>query len=206
MAGLTALPLLNIALHASGQVMNATSSPTLWYLTRTTAVMAYVALTLSVTLGMLRGIARTSAEHLSWVVDELHAFVATLAGLFVAGHLLTIKLDSFIVFSLRDLFVPGQGPYRPVAVNIGIFAFYVMALTLISSWLRRLIPYQLWRAIHYLSFLTFALVTIHGWLAGSDTNEPWLRALYVGGALAVAFLVLMRIFARPGVRKQQQPV
>ncbi|HEX5440445.1 MAG TPA: hypothetical protein VFW76_06145, partial [Ktedonobacterales bacterium] len=96
--------------------------------------------------------------------------------------------------------------YRPVAVNIGIFAFYVMALTLISSWLRRLIPYQLWRAIHYLSFLTFALVTIHGWLAGSDTNEPWLRALYVGGALAVAFLVLMRIFARPGVRKQQQPV
>jgi predicted ferric reductase len=135
-------------------------------------------------------------------VDELHAFAATLAGLFVFGHLLTIKLDSFVVFSLRDLLVPGQGPYRPVAVNIGIFALYVMALTLISSWVRRFIPYRFWRAIHYLSFLTFALVTLHGWLAGSDANEPWLRALYVGGAAAVTFLVVVRLFARPKMSKQ----
>jgi predicted ferric reductase len=180
----------------------ATTSPTLWYLTRTTAVAAYVTLTFSVMLGLLRSIARTSAEHLSWIVDELHAFAATLAGLFVFGHLLTIKLDSFVVFSLRDLLVPGQGPYRPVAVNIGIFALYVMALTLISSWVRRFIPYRFWRAIHYLSFLTFALVTLHGWLAGSDANEPWLRALYVGGAAAVTFLVVVRLFARPKMSKQ----
>jgi predicted ferric reductase len=155
-----------------------------------------------VILGLLRSIARTSAEHLSWMVDELHAFVATLAGLFVVGHLLTIKFDTFVVFSLKDLLVPGQGPYRPVAVNIGIFALYVMALTLISSWVRRYIPYRYWRTIHYLSFLTFALVTLHGWLAGSDANEPWLRALYVGGAAAVAFLMVMRLFARPKVSKQ----
>ncbi|HET9980375.1 MAG TPA: hypothetical protein VFQ32_08020, partial [Ktedonobacterales bacterium] len=110
MAGLIALPLMDSALHAASHAANATSGPTLWYLTRTTAVVAYVALTLSVVLGLLRSIARTSAEHLSWVVDELHAFVATLAGVFVAGHLITIKLDSFIVFSLHDLLVPGQGP------------------------------------------------------------------------------------------------
>lgn len=202
MAGLTGLPFIDIALHASSQVASAASGPTLWYLTRTTAVMAYIALTLSVALGLLRSIARTSAEQLSWVVDELHAFVATLAGFFVVGHLLTIKLDSFIVFSLHDMLVPGQGPYRPIAVNIGILALYAMTLTLLSSWVRRFISYRLWRAIHYLSFLTFALVTIHGWLAGSDTNEPWLRALYVGGAAAITFLVIMRLFARPAVRKQ----
>jgi predicted ferric reductase len=193
---------MDIALHASSQVASATSGPTLWYLTRATAVVAYIALTLSVALGLLRSIARTSAEQLSWVVDELHAFVATVAGFFVAGHLLTIKLDSFIVFSLRDLLVPGQGPYRPIAVNVGIFALYAMTLTLLSSWVRRFISYRLWRAIHYLSFLTFTLVTIHGWLAGSDTNEPWLRALYVGGAAAITFLVIMRLFARPAARKQ----
>lgn len=205
-----ALPLMDSALHvvsqAVSQAADPAAGPTLWYLTRTTAVVAYVALTLSVILGLLRSIARTSAEHLSWVVDEVHAFVATLAGVFVVGHLLTIKLDSFIVFSLRDLLAPGQGPYRPIAVNIGIFALYFMALTLASSWLRRFIPYRFWRVIHYLSFLTFALVTLHGWLAGSDANEPWLRALYVGGAAAVTFLVVMRLFVRPGVRKQEQPV
>lgn len=202
MAGLIILPSVGIALHLPSLASATATSPTLWYLTRTTAVAAYVALTFSVMLGLLRTIARSSAERLSWVVDELHAFVATLAGVFVFGHLLTIKLDTFVVFSLSDMFVPGQGPYKPVAVNIGIFAFYVMALALLSSWIRRFIPYRYWRAIHYLSFLAFALVTIHGWLAGSDTNEPWLRALYVGGAAAVAFLTVMRLFARPKVVKQ----
>jgi predicted ferric reductase len=201
MVGLTVLPWAGIASHLPA-LASAATSPTLWYLTRTTAVAAYVALTFSVMLGLLRTIARSSAEHLSWAVDELHAFVATLAGLLVFGHLLTIKLDTFVVFSLRDLLVPGEGPYRPVAVNIGIFALYVMALALLSSWIRRFIPYRFWRALHYLSFLAFALVTIHGWLAGSDTNEPWLRALYVGGAAAVTFLTVMRLFARPRAAKQ----
>ena len=202
MAGLTILPWMDIASHLPSLASAAATSPTLWSLTRTTAVAAYVALTFSVMLGLLRTIARSSAEHLSWAVDELHSFVATLAGLLVFGHLLTIKLDTFVIFSLRDLLVPGQGPYRPVAVNIGIFALYVMAFALLSSWIRRFIPYRFWRALHYLSFLAFALVTIHGWLAGSDTNEPWLRALYVGGAAAVTFLTVMRLFARPRVAKQ----
>jgi methionine sulfoxide reductase heme-binding subunit len=201
MAGRTLVPLIGTLAHMPSVATATATSPTLWYLTRTTAIAAYVTLTASVLLGLMRTIARTTAEHLSWVVDELHAFVATLAGLFVIGHLLTIKLDTFVVFSLHDLLVPGQGPYRPVAVNIGIFALYAMALTLISSWLRRRIPYRFWRAIHYLSFLTFALVTIHGWLAGSDAGEPWMRALYGGGAAAVAFLVLMRLFARPKLSK-----
>lgn len=203
MAGLTLLSLVSAATHLPSLAAANATSPTLWYLTRTTAVVAYVTLTLSVALGLLRTIARTSAEHLSWVVDELHAFIATLAGLFVAGHLLTIKLDTFVIFSLHDLLVPGQGPYRPLAVNVGIFAFYVMALTLISSWVRRYIPYRFWRAIHYLSFLAFALVTIHGWLAGSDASEPWLRALYVSAAAAIAFLVLMRLFARPRLAQER---
>ena len=202
MAGLTILPWAGIASHLPSLASASATSPTLWYLTRTTAVAAYVALTFSVMLGLLRTIARSSAEHLSWAVDDLHSFFATLAGLLVFGHLLTIKLDTFVVFSLRDLLVPGQGPFKPIAVNIGIFAFYVMVLALFSSWIRRYIPYRFWRALHYLSFLAFALVTIHGWLAGSDTNEPWLRALYVGGAAAVTFLTVMRLFARPKVAKQ----
>jgi predicted ferric reductase len=202
MAGLTVLPWMDIASHLPSLASAAATSPTLWYLTRTTAVAAYVALTFSVMLGLLRTIARSSSERLSWAVDELHAFAATLAGLLVFGHLLTIKLDTFVVFSLRDLLVPGEASYRPVAVNIGIFALYVMAFALLSSWIRRFIPYRFWRALHYLSFLAFALVTIHGWLAGSDTNEPWLRALYVGGAAAVTFLTVMRLLARPRAVKQ----
>ncbi len=174
----------------------------LWYLTRTTAVAAYVALTFSVLLGMLRSIARTSGERLSWVVDELHAFIATLAGVLVAGHLLSLRFDPFIPFSTTNLLLPGDQPYRPLAVNIGVFGFYTVGVLLLSSWLRRRISYRLWRGIHYISFLAFALVTIHGWLAGSDATEPWMRAVYGGAIGAVGFVLLMRVVGRKRVAVQ----
>jgi DMSO/TMAO reductase YedYZ heme-binding membrane subunit len=66
-------------------------------------------------------------------------------------------------------------------------------VVLVSSWLRRRISYRLWRRLHYVSFVTFVLVTLHGLLAGSDAGEPWMRAVYYGASAAVGFLVLMRL-------------
>jgi sulfoxide reductase heme-binding subunit YedZ len=174
----------------------AESSPLLWYVTRTLGVSAYVALTFSVILGMLRSIARSSGERLSWVVDELHQFVATLAGLLVAGHLVALYFDPFLPFTLQNLLLPIDEPYRPLAVQVGVFALYAMAVALVSSWLRRRMRYGFWRALHYISFIAFALVTAHGWLAGSDTGEPWMRGIYVGSTFAVGFLTLMRLVSR----------
>jgi methionine sulfoxide reductase heme-binding subunit len=168
--------------------------PVLWYLTRTTAVAAYVALTFSVVLGMLRAIARTSGERLAWVVDELHTFIASLAGGLIVGHLLSLKLDPFIPFTLNNLFLPGDQPYRPLASNVGVLAFYTMVVVLVTSWFRALLPYRFWRFLHIFSFVAFGLVTAHGLLAGSDATEPWQRALYGMAIGAVGFLTLLRLF------------
>jgi predicted ferric reductase len=173
---------------------SATTSPVLWYLTRTMGVSAYVALSFSVILGMLRVVARKSSERISWVVDELHQFVATLAGLLVAGHLVALLLDPFMPFTLLNLLLPVNEPYSPTAVAFGIFAFYSMVLLLVSSWLRKRMAYALWRFIHYVSFFAFVMVTLHGWFAGSDSGEPWMRAIYAGASSVVVFLTLVRFF------------
>lgn len=170
-----------------------TASPVLWYVTRATAVSAYIALTLSVALGMMRTIARRAHERLSGVVDDLHQLVATLAGLFVLGHLVALALDPFLPFSVLNLLAPIDEPYRPLAVSLGVFSLYTMVLLLFSSWLRRRLPYQLWRVIHYISFAAFVLVTAHGWLAGSDSGELWMRAVYGFATAAVLFLTLARM-------------
>jgi methionine sulfoxide reductase heme-binding subunit len=188
-------PLATIALNL--HVLNARASqdaPLLWYLTRTTAVAAYVSLTFSVILGMLRAIARTAGERLSWVVDELHTFIASLTAGLIAGHLLSLKFDTFIPFTTNNLFIPGDQPYRPLATNLGVFAFYTMTVVLVSSWFRALIPYRFWRFLHVFSFVAFGLVTAHGLLAGSDATEPWQRALYGMAVGAVGFLTLLRLF------------
>lgn len=168
-----------------------------WYLTRAMAFAAYVLLTLSVLLGMLRTIARQAGERVSWAVDELHQVAATLAGLAIVGHLVTLLLDAFLPFTVANLLLPLDEPYRALPVQLGVLALYGMALLLVSSWMRRRVPYRLWRGLHYLSFITFALVTAHGFLAGSDADEPWMRAVYAGAAAAVVFLGLARLFAGP---------
>jgi methionine sulfoxide reductase heme-binding subunit len=173
---------------------SASSSPVLWYLTRTMAVSAYIALSFSVMLGIFRAVARKSSERISWVVDELHQFVATLSGLLVAGHLLTLYFDPFMSFTLINLLLPIREPYSPIGVAFGVFGLYTMVLLLLSSWLRRRMRYSWWRLIHYVSFFAFAMVTIHGWIAGSDSGEPWMRAIYAFATSAVVFLVLVRFF------------
>lgn len=172
------------------------ASPTLWYITRALAVGAYVSLTVSILFGALRSIARQSRESVSWVVDELHQFLATLAATLVLGHLITLLLDPYLPFTWQNLLLPLDEPYRPFAVILGVFALYSLIALLFTSWFRASMPYTFWRALHYLSFVAFILVTAHGLLAGSDTNEPWMRGIYAGAAGSFGILTLMRLFGR----------
>lgn len=182
------------------------ASPFFWYVTRTLAVGAYVTLTLTVILGLLQSIARTTGERMSWFVVELHTFVAVLTGVLIAGHLLTLLVDPFLPFSLTNILIPGNQPYKPFAVNLGVFAFYSMLAVLLSSYVRTRISYGLWRAIHYVSFGAFVLVTLHGWLAGSDAVTNWAPALYVGSGAAVGYLLFVRIFTEDRPRMSVAPV
>jgi predicted ferric reductase len=152
----------------AGGARAADSGPALWYLTRATAVAAYIALTCSVILGMLRTVGRQASERVHWSVDELHQVMAVLAGLLVLAHLLSILFDSYIPFSLGNLLLPFGEPYKEPYTRLGVFAMYALALVLFSSWLRRRISYRAWRAIHYVSFVAFILATTHGFFAGSD--------------------------------------
>lgn len=191
-----------LVLAAASMKASDTASPTMWYLTRMMAVAAYVSLTLSVVFGMLRGIARKAGEHLTWVVDELHQFLATMTGVLVVGHLTTLVLDPFLPFSVLNVLEPLNEPYRPFAVGLGVAALYAMAALLLSSWLRRHLSYRFWRGLHYVSFAAFILVTAHGLLAGSDAREVWMSALYAGAAGGIGFLVLMRLLGKSaGARK-----
>ena len=203
MAGLTVHMLVVVVgqapldLQVGRGVSHATVSadPLMWYLTRALATAAYLMLAVGVMLGMLRSIARQNRERLSWIVDELHQVVSTLAMVLVLGHLVTLLIDPFLPFSLSNLLLPLAEPYKPLPVRLGVLALYGMVLLSLSSWIRRWIPYKLWRNVHYVSFLMFVLVTAHGILAGSDAGEPWANAVYVGTGASVAFMALMRIFA-----------
>jgi predicted ferric reductase len=179
------------------------ADPTFWYLTRAAAVSAYALLSLTAILGLLRSLARARAVRtpsMLVLLDDTHQFSALLAAAFVALHLLTLALDPFLPFSLRNLLVPIAEPYRAFATDLGVLALYVIAIVLVSSWLRHHLSYGFWRNLHFLSFIAFVLVTVHGLLAGRDAGRPWMTALYVVAGASVGVLTVMRLVMPPQPR------
>jgi len=107
---------------------------------------------------------------------------------FHAGVLL---FDSYYTYTVGDLLVPFTGPYQPFWVGIGTLSFYLLLLTSASFYARRRLGAKMWRRLHYLTFLAFAMVTAHGWAAGTGSTE--LRWLFLGSGNLVLFLTVYRI-------------
>src|SRR5205807_247706 len=80
------------------------SSPFLWYLTRDMALAAYFTLMLTVLFGLSISLARVTGERVIWHIQELHYKFATLTVVLMAGHLITMVLDTYLPFSLAYLY------------------------------------------------------------------------------------------------------
>ena len=185
----------------------AAADPTLWYFTRAAAVAAYIFLALTVTLGLLRSMLRSGRARspwLFWLSDETHQFLALLTTGFVVIHLLALLFDPLIPFSLANLLVPLNEPYRPVAAGLGVLSLYGLGLVLLTSWGRKRLSHGTWRTLHFLSFPAFALVTLHGILAGTDTSQPWMLLLYLGAGALFAFLIILRFLVMAISHSSQQ--
>jgi len=171
--------------------------PTLWYVTRAAGVSAYVLLAIVVDLGILLSLGRQLETHVSWVLDELHQFLSLLMAALVALHLGALLVDPFITFSLANLLLPLDEPYQPLGITFGVIGLYALLVLLASSWLRRFLPRRFWRGLHYLSFVAFVLVTMHGVLAGSDASLGWMRSVYFAASASTLFLTVMRLVLIP---------
>ena len=78
--------------------------------------------------------------------------------------------------------VPFLAGYRRVGVGMGIVAMWLAVLVHASFALRARIGPRVWRAVHYLAFVVFALATLHGVTAGTDTRATWMQLLYGAAA------------------------
>lgn len=155
-----------------------------WYLSRTSALAAYVLLWIS----MLLGISITSKLARLWpggpTAFELHQHTGLLGLLLAAFHALILLGDQYIGYSLAQIVVPfGAAPYRPVWVGLGQVGMYLTIVVTASFYLRRQLGRRTWRLMHGLSFLMFVMVLAHGVLSGTDTSTLWIRAMYwISGA------------------------
>ena len=103
------------------------------------------------------------------------------------------------------LLVPGIAPYRPLATGLGVLAAELMVVIYASFSLRKRIGARNWRRLHWATYVVFALATVHGLAAGTDSGTTWALALYGAATCAVLAATAWRALIPPKKRVTRVP-
>lgn len=176
-----------------------------WYLSRSSAVVAYVLLWAS----MATGIAITNKMLRVWpggpTLAALHEWASLLGLVLAMFHALILLGDHYIQYTLDQILIPfASTNYRPLWVGFGQIAMYVLIPVTLSFYVRRWISYKLWRAIHYFSFAVFLLALVHGLMSGTESSLAWVRDMYWASGISLLGLLGYRIALR-GSAAQRKP-
>ncbi len=178
------------------------------YLTRITGILSFIVLTFVVTFGLI--MTSKVALKLKFLLKlntlKYHRTLAWIGILLVISHFSTLFFDSFVKIKVVELLLPYKfhrellsawGVNISIPVILGIFAFYLIVLLIVTSELRKkIVSIRIWRAIHYSSFIVYLLFLTHGIFSGTDSKEPWMILLYLSSFTWVIGWILLRIFKK----------
>lgn len=175
--------------------------PNQWLLARASGLLAYAMLTLTVIAGLTLRTRLLGRAVPPAVVTAIHRTLSLIGFGALAMHGVLIALDGEVDVPLLALAVPGLSGYRPLATGLGVVAAELWLLIHLSFRLRGRIGVKRWRALHMLTFPTWALAAAHGIFAGTDSSVAWVQELYAWSIASVVFLVAIRMGSRAAARR-----
>jgi len=175
----------------------ALTSPYFWYTTRATGLVTMILFTAVVTLGSLVANRVGGTTVGRFELNELHRSVSVVAIVFLALHIATTVMDSFVSTGIISAFIPMTSTYKRVPVALGAVALDLILAVWISSLLKARIANQTWRFIHWFSWLGFATSIVHALLTGTDSRSGVGLVLVIGCSAVALSAGMWRFFARP---------
>lgn len=177
-------------------LLGVSSGQMTWFITRASGLVAYLLLWLSTVWGL-----GVSAKFFDRAVPraftyDAHEYISLLAIGMTVVHVVILLWDSFAPFNVAQLVLPFISDYRPLWTGIGIISAYLTLLVTVTFYLRKWIGIQAFRAIHWLSFIAFFGVMLHGWFAGTDTNFALTRWMYFGTGFVVVAMTALWLLMR----------
>src|ERR1700730_3992391 len=163
-------------------------STAFWYASRATGIVALLLLTavLVTRQGRLPGLPR-------FAVTSLHRKKSLLAVAFIAVHVLTAVLDTFVSIPVLSSVIPFASGYERFWLGLGAISFDLMLALIITSLLRGRLNRILWRAIHLLAYLCWPVAFAHSIGSSTDMQHGWLLYLALACAAALAAAVIWRL-------------
>ena len=167
-----------------------TNSQALWYMTRGFGLIDLVLLTATLVMGVTQVVRYARPGLPRFVISALHKNISLLAVVFLAIHIVTAVLDTYVSISIADVFIPFIGRYRPFWLGLGALALDLMVALVITSLVRERLGHRTWRLVHWAAYLCWPLAIVHGLGTGTDTKLGWvlaLNAVCVGAGLAAVW-------------------
>jgi len=162
------------------------NSTALWYATRGSGLVALVLLTLTMVLGITTTTRARARNWPGFAQQELHRRISILSVVFLGIHVLTSVLDTFVNIPLAAVVVPFVSKYQGFWVGVGAVALDLMIAVFVTSLLRERMRPALWRAVHWLAYLSWPVAMAHTFGMGTDAGAGWVIVLGVVCGLSVA--------------------
>jgi Ferric reductase like transmembrane component len=172
-----------------------------WYAARGAGVVSLVLLTAVMVFGILLTVRWSTEKWPRFLSQTMHRYLALLAVVFLAAHVITAVLDPFAHLGIKDAVVPFASSYRPFWIGLGVLSVEVTAALIVTSLLRAKINFRVWKLVHWMAYLSWPFAVLHSMGTGTDTRAGW--ALLIDAACVVAVLVAltMRLSeSAPGLR------
>jgi predicted ferric reductase len=191
-------------LPVAKEIMSIVDPKAAWFATRASAIVAYVLLTISVVWGLVLSTKITKEITPAPAVLGLHNAVGWAAIGLGVFHAAALMMDTYYTYSIFNLLIPFTGPYRPFWVGMGTISLYVMFVASASFLWKKWLGQRNWKIIHYLTFPIYGLVTLHGFMTGTDSGTLGTNAMYLGSVLLVLFLTNYRVMAAQQTRRKNE--
>ena len=164
-----------------------------WYVTRSSAILAWILMSLSVIWGVLLSTRIFRKVDSPAHLQDLHRYLGSVALLLVGVHMVSLMLDGWLHFTPGQVLIPGHAFYRPIPVALGIVAFYLLAIVYGSSLLRTWLPPRFWKFLHFFNYGAVLLVSFHAGLTGTDTGRWWYLSVSVVIISLTATAIVVRL-------------
>lgn len=164
----------------------------LWYLSRATGMVSVVLVTGTFVLGLLTTGRAAPIGAPAWVRASLHRTLSMILVVFLAVHVITAVIETYVDIGWLSVLVPFSSAYDPFWVGLGTLALDLLLAVVITSLLRRRIPLRTWRYVHLLAYAMWPLALLHG-LGTSTSDGVAMITITIGCAAAGGVALTWRL-------------
>ena len=165
----------------------ATGDHLFWLVSRAAGIVALLAASGSVGLGLAMAVRMVKGKGLQ--LRSIHEALSIAAMAAIVLHAGALLFDSFVNLDLAGVTIPFAGAYRPLWTSLGIVCGWSLIALGLSYYARARIGVARWRSLHRWTAHVWVLSIAHALGEGTDAGRLWF--LVAVGTVIVPAAVLL---------------